>query len=236
MLTYDVFSETGMKLLLVEDDKDLSEFAREGLVREGFAVDVARNGKEALERAGENAYEVILLDVMMPHVDGYTVLRKLRAQGNPSAILLVTCKGQERDKLQGLNSGADDYIVKPFLLSELVARIRAILRRTAAQKGTQGSILRARDLHMDLLKREVKRAGKPLVLTKMEFDLLEYFMRRPGQVLSHLVIVQHLSNTDVNVSPNAVEVHVKNLRAKIDPKSGKSFIRTVRGCGYALDV
>ncbi len=227
-----------MRVLLVEDDKDLSAFMQEGLVREGFTVELARNGKEAVVRADESQYDVILLDIMMPQMDGYAVLKTLRAKGNKAAVLVVTCKGQERDKLQGLNSGADDYIVKPFLLTELVARIRAVLRRTGSslQKTSHGSLLKAGDIQLDVLKREVKRAGKVIELTKKEFDLLFYFMQRPGQVLSQTVIAQHISNTDFNTTTNTIEVHIKNLRTKLDGKSSKSVIRTVRGCGYALDI
>jgi len=227
-----------MRLLLVEDDKDLSDFVREGLTREGFAVDLAVNGRQALEKAKEADYNVVLLDVMMPELDGYSVLKKLRAQGSHAAILMVTCRGQEGDKLQGFSGGADDYIVKPFLLTELIARIRAILRRvdSAKSKGSQGSVLRAGPLSMDLLKRELKLAGKPVPLTKTEFDLLEYFMRRPNQVLSRSVLVQHLSASDMNATTNTIEVHIKNLRRKIDGKSTHSLLRTVRGVGYSLDA
>lgn len=230
-----------MRLLLVEDDRDLSEFVREGLVREGFVVDAARNGQEALDQALEQAYDVILLDVMMPEVDGLAVLKKLRLKGYRGAILLVTCKGQERDKLDGLNNGADDYIVKPFLLSELIARVRAVMRRmsTPAPKGAKpamGSVLTVSGLQLDLLKRECRKGDKVIVLTKKEFDLLECFMRRPGQVLSQTVLAQQVFHTDFNTSSNTVEVHIKNLRSKIDGKSTKSLLRTVRGCGYALEV
>ena len=241
-----------MRLLLVEDDRDLSDFVREGMAREGFAVEVAGDGQEAIDRAAEGDYDVVVLDVMMPKLDGFTVLKTLRSRGYRGAILLATCKGQERDKLQGLNSGADDYIVKPFLLTELVARVRAVLRRTAGAgpQAAKGSMLKAGDLQMDLLKHEVKKAGKGIPLTKKEFDLLECFMRRPGQVLSQAVLAQHLSSADFDSHTNVIEVHIKNLRAKIDNpphggrgsvaaatgKTGPSLIRTVRGCGYALGV
>jgi len=227
-----------MRLLLVEDNPDLSSFTQEGLSREGFSVDVAPDGQSALDQATEETYDVILLDVMMPHVDGFTVLKKLRAQGYRGAILLVTCKGQERDKLNGLNSGADDYIVKPFLMTELVARIRAVLRRTTTGnvKAGPATVLKAGELALDLLKREARRGKNLLSLTKKEFDLLECFMRRPGQVLSQTVLSQHLTGNDFSSNTNVIEVHIKNLREKIDGKNGDSLIRTVRGCGYSLDI
>ncbi len=227
-----------MRLLLVEDDKDLCAFAREGLVREGFAVDVARNGQEAVDLAVERQYDVILMDVMMPEMDGFTALKTLRTRGFQGGVLLATCKGQERDKLQGLNNGADDYIVKPYLLTELVARIRAVLRRTSGSsaKTDQGSVLKAGPLELDLLKREVKKNGKNIALTKREFELLEYLMRRPGQVISQAVLAQHLTSMDYEAQTNTIEVHIKNLRAKIDSKSGDSLIRTARGFGYSLNT
>lgn len=228
-----------MRLLLVEDDKDLSDFVREGISREGFVVDTVADGEEALRKSEEVDFDVILLDVMLPRQDGISVLKSLRARGYKGAVLLVTCKGQERDKLQGLNNGADDYIVKPFLLAELVARVRAVLRRTtpgSSKTVSKGSLLKVADLQMDLLKHEVKKDGKAVQLTKKEYDLLECFLRRPGQVLSQTVLSQHLSSADIHTQTNVIEVHVKNLRAKIDNKTGPSRIRTVRGCGYALDA
>jgi len=227
-----------MRLLVVDDDKDLSEFVREGLTREGFAVDLVGDGQEAVDLVAERDFDVIVLDVMMPKIDGFSVLKTIRLRGYRGAVILATCKGQEKDKLEGLNSGADDYIVKPFLLTELVARIRAILRRTGGTgaKVIKGSVLKAGSLEMDLLKHEVKKSGKLVNLTKKEFELLEYLMRRPGQVLSQEVLSQHLSNTNFESGTNTVEVHIKNLRSKIDSKSGNSLIRTVRGCGYALNV
>jgi DNA-binding response OmpR family regulator len=228
-----------MRLLLVEDDKDLCEFIKEGLAREGFAVDVAGGGRQALRMADEHAYDVVLLDVMIPELDGFAVLISLRAKGFKGAILLVTSKGLERDKLEGLNNGADDYLVKPFLLTELVARIRAIQRRTGTSgpaEAVQGSFLKVGDLQMDLLKREVKKAGKRIVLTRKESDLLECFMRRPGEVLSQTVLVQSMSNNDFTSATNTIEVHIKNLRQKIGSKSGKDLIRNVRGFGYSLDA
>lgn len=227
-----------MRILLVEDDKDLSQFIKDGLVREGFSVDLVRTGPDAIDFASAGAYSIILLDVMMPGgMDGYKILKTLRSRGNTAAILMVTARGQENDRLTGLNNGADDYIIKPFLLSELIARVRAVLRRTGSTvKGMGSTILKAGRLSLDPLKREVKKSGKNIFLTKREFDLLEYFMRRPGQVISQTILSQHLSQNDFSSASNIVEVHIKNLREKIDVAAKKSCIRTVRGCGYALDV
>jgi two-component system, OmpR family, copper resistance phosphate regulon response regulator CusR len=225
-----------MRLLLVEDEKDLREFAHEGLVREGFTVDVAKDGQEAIDLAMERPYDVVLLDVMMPRLDGFSALRTLRTRGFKGAILMTTSKGQERDKLSGFHGGADDYLVKPYLLTELVARIRAVVRRMTPSGGkmTQATLIKVGPLEMDVLKHEVKRGGKLLSLTKKEFELLEYMMCRPSQVLSQKVLAQHLTSAEYDAQTNTIEVHIKNLRSKIDAKSGPSLIRTVRGYGYAL--
>lgn len=227
-----------MRLLLVEDDQDLSSFIKEGLTREGFAVTHVADGREAVALVGERPFDAVVMDVMMPKLDGVSALKQLRLHGFKGAVLLVTSKGLEQDKLKGFSSGADDYLVKPFLMTELVARIRAVVRRTkgAEEKEVQGSVLKVGILQMDLMRREVKRSGKAIVLTKREFDLLECFMRRPGQVLSQTVLNQHLSDQDFNAGTNVIEVHVKNLRAKLDGNAETSLIRTVRGCGYALDA
>jgi two-component system, OmpR family, copper resistance phosphate regulon response regulator CusR len=224
-----------MRVLLVEDDKDLREFISEGLGREGFTVDVATNGLEAVDQFQERAYDAVIMDVMMPQMDGISALRRLRMLGYEGAVILLTSRGQEIDKLDGFNSGADDYIVKPFLLSELVVRIRAILRRGKNTAKT-GSVLKVGDIELNLTKREVRRGSKLITLTKREFDLLECLMRRPGHVLSQTILTQQVCQADFSTNTNTIEVHIKNLRAKLDKKSGPSVIRTVRGCGYAFEA
>lgn len=221
-----------MRVLVVEDDKELNNFIRAALKREGFVVDQANDGKTALERAEGVEYDVVLLDVVMPELDGLSVLKQLRKKGHPAAILMVTSQSHERDKLAGLNSGADDYIVKPFLVSELVARIRAVLRRHSDQPST---LLTAGNLRLDLIKHTVELKGKPIELTKKEFELLEYFMRRPGQVLTPPAIMQSVWNMEYEHDTNIVEAQVKNLRAKIaDTK--QPFIETLRGVGYRFEA
>ncbi len=227
-----------MRLLVAEDDRDLSDFVREGLTRAGFLVEAAADGEKALLLAAATRYDVVLLDVMMPKRDGYSVLKTLRARGYKGAILMVTSKGNEKEKLQGLDNGADDYIVKPFILTELVARVRAVVRRTtgANPQPVKGAFLKAGDIEMDLTKHQVKKSGKPVHLTKMEFVILECFMRRPGEVLSQSVLGQNLFNKEIKTNTNYVEVHIKNLRAKLDNKTGPRHFRTVRGFGYVLDA
>jgi len=227
-----------MKILLADADERFSQNLQQGLSSSGFRVDLTMSGTEALKRATGGAYDAILLEVNLPGLDGYEVLRRLRAAGSRAAILIVTTKGQERDKLQGLNYGADDYLVKPVLLSELVARIRAILRRIEDRGGKRADPfhLRAGPLALHILKHEAKRDGKRLPLTKTEFALLECLMRRPGQVLSRPTLAKLLISGDIEATTNVLEVHVKNLRDKIDGQSDQSLIRTIRGFGYALDV
>jgi two-component system OmpR family response regulator len=223
-----------MRALVVEDDKELNQFIRTALKREGFVCDTAANGKEALARVRDIDYDVVLLDLMMPEVSGLTVLQALRKAGDRAAILMVTSQGTEQDKLAGLNSGADDYLVKPFLVSELVARIRAVLRRKQSGDAAQSGSLTAGDVHMDLVRHEVKVKGKPVELTKKEFELLEYFLRHPAQLLTQSAIAQHVWNMEFDPDSNVIEVHIGHLRDKIS--TGKRpLITTLRGSGYRFE-
>jgi DNA-binding response OmpR family regulator len=223
-----------MRVLVVEDDKELSQFTRGALKREGFATDHAANGRDAVELATETDYDVILLDVNMPEMDGLSVLKELRKKGHEAAILMVTSQGHERDKLAGLNNGADDYITKPFLVTELIARIRAVVRRRQPGTGGSSTVLKEGDICLDLIKHRVEVKKKPVELTKKEFELLELFMRHPNQLLSRSVITQHVWDLDFESDSNVLEVHVGHLRDKIS--TGKrSLIVTVRGVGYRFE-
>lgn len=224
-----------MRVLVVEDDKELNRFIRTALKREGFVADYAADGKEALALAKVSEYDVVLLDVVMPELDGLSVLKALRQRGDPAAILMVTSQGTERDKLLGLNSGADDYLVKPFLVTELVARIRAVLRRrTPSPHTNQGEKLSAGDVQMDLAKHLVLVKGKPVDLTKKEFQLLEYFLRHPGQVLTKSTLESRVWEMEFAPDSNTVEVHVNHLRDKIS-NGKRPMITTLRGIGYRLE-
>jgi DNA-binding response OmpR family regulator len=223
-----------MRILVVEDDKDLNTFIRTALKREGYASDSAADGKQALELAGETDYDVVLLDLMIPEVSGLTVLKQLRKQKHPAAILMVTSQGMERDKLAGLNSGADDYIVKPFLVTELIARIRAVTRRHGQGAAASSTILTAGNIRLDLIKHDVQVKGKPVSLTKKEFELLEHFMRHPGQMLSKSVLESHVWNMEFAPESNVVEVQVNHLREKL-PRRKRPLIVTVRGLGYRFE-
>jgi DNA-binding response OmpR family regulator len=229
-----------MRILLVEDDADLAAFVKEGLQRERFVVDRAGDGQEALGFLAERSYDVLLLDLMMPKVNGFQLLKHLRSARYAGAVIVVSTRMHERDKLEALNGGADDYLVKPFLMSELVARVRAVLRRTLQDGPTKiatgTAILKNGALQMDLSRYEVKKSGKVVKLTKKEFELLECLMRRPGHVLSQSALSQSINSSDFDTTTNSIEVHIKNLRAKIDADSKNGVIQTVRGCGYRLDA
>jgi two-component system, OmpR family, response regulator len=223
-----------MRVLVVEDDKDLNDFIRTALKREGFAADKAGNGKEALALARETNYDIVLLDMMMPELDGLSVLKELRKKGDPAAILMVTSQSTETDKLAGLNGGADDYLVKPFLISELIARIRAVLRRRQPDPEGTGSVLAAGHIRIDLVKHSVEVKGEPVELTKKEFELLEYLMRHPHELISKSQLESRVWGMDFTPGSNAVEVHINHLREKIS--SGKRpVIVTARGLGYRFE-
>ncbi len=226
-----------MKVLIVEDDPTLNSLLKQGLAKEGFTVDSAKNGKEGLSMARAAAYDLILLDAMMPEMDGFTLLRTLRTEGHAAGILMVTSQGQEHDKLMGLDGGADDYIVKPFLLTEVAARMRAVERRVSSRTSVRAPIteFKGGGIRLDLVKRQVERHGKPIELTKKEFELLEHFMRHPGRVVSQLALLQQVWNVDFDPESNVVEVHVKRLRDKLHQSGRTDPIETVRGSGYRFN-
>jgi two-component system copper resistance phosphate regulon response regulator CusR len=227
-----------MRILVVDDDASFSQLLRDGLSAKGFHVDLAFNGKEALQKAIGITYDIILLDVLLPEIDGYTVLKKLRAMECAAAVLMVSFKDQEGDKLRGFASGADDYLVKPVRINELIARIRAILRRIGETRLMQDDpfLFKAGPLVLDLLRHEARKNGKPISMTKTEYSLLECLIRRPGQVIRRPILAKQLVSGDIEATANVIDVHIKNLRCKIDGRAEKSLIRTIRGVGYLLDT
>ena len=227
-----------MKILIADVDQFWSGILKDGFFNEGFSVDLSSNGNEALEMAKRVDYDVILMDVLLPGLDGFTVIREIRAGGSEAAIIMVSREGRDLDELEGFKCGIDDYMVKPIALPKLIARIHAIQRRKgkSADKGVDPFLLRAGPLELHVLKREVKVGGKRVHMTRTEFDLLERFMRQPGRVLCRSVLVRELISGDISASSNSIETHVKNVRIKIDGGSKKSLIRTIRGVGYALDL
>ncbi len=220
-----------MRLLIVEDDLNLARFIQKGLQEERFAVDVAADGEEGLLLAGVNPYDLIILDIMLPKLDGLGVCRKLRAERKTTPILLLTAKESVEDKVTGLDTGADDYLTKPFAFAELLARVRALLRRGSACPAGR---LKAADLELDPVSHRVWRAGQEIALTNKEFVLLEYLLRNADQVLTRTAIIEHVWDIHYDSMTNIVDVHIRALRAKIDRNFSPPLIHTVRGVGYVL--
>ena len=220
-----------MRVLVVEDEERIAEFVRNGLTEHGYAVDVARDGGEALDWADIAGFDVIVLDVMLPVRDGVDVCKTLRARGLRTPILMLTARDAVEDRVRGLDSGADDYLVKPFAFAELVARLRALARR---EPQLLSPVLRLGDLVLDSATREVARGGRPLDLTTKEYALLEYLMRNPNQVLTRTMIAEHVWNYDFDNATNVIDVHIRNLRRKLDDPFPAKLIQTVRGAGYRI--
>ncbi len=219
-----------MRLLLIEDDRKLSALLMRGLREEGFAVDATDDGDDGAWRAVENDYDAIILDVMLPGMDGFQVLEKMRAKGRRTPVLMLTARATLQDRVRGLNSGADDYLKKPFDFEELLARIHALLRRAAPEPDV---CLRADDLVLDPRTRTVTRAGSGVELTAKEFAILEYLLRHKGRVISRTVLSEHVWDENFDAMSNVVDVTVYRLREKIHAGSA-ALVHTVRGAGYVL--
>jgi DNA-binding response OmpR family regulator len=217
-------------ILVVDDDPEIVSFLRRGLIYEGFGVETANDGFEALAIARDRSLDLIILDIMMPGIDGLEVSKRLR-QASDVPILMLTAKGMVADKVAGLESGADDYLVKPFAFDELLARVRALLRR---REPKEKELLRFSDLSLDTLTREVRRGKETIDLTTQEFDLLELFMRHPQQVLKRERIYERVWGYDFGGESNVIEVYVRYLRSKLEAGGGPRLIQTVRGVGYVL--
>jgi DNA-binding response OmpR family regulator len=220
-----------MRILLVEDDTDLAQFIRKGLKEEQYAVDFAADGEEGLQLALANPYDLLILDIMLPKLDGLTLCRRLRAEGNTAPVLLLTARSTVQDKVSGLNTGADDYLTKPFAFAELLARVRALLRRGGPQQPTH---LKAGDLELDPASRRVWRAGKNILLTNKEYALLEFLLRNKDRVLTRTAIIEHVWDISYDPMTNIVDAHIRALRAKIDRDFSPPLITTVRGAGYMI--
>ena len=220
-----------MRILLVEDDRKVASFIRKGLMEEGHAVDVAPDGETGLAMGLDRPHDVIVVDVMLPGKSGVQVVRDLRQAKVATPVLLLTARDAVEDKVQGLDAGADDYLTKPFAFAELLARVRALLRRGAT---TQVPLIQVADLTLDPARRTVKRGGEPIPLTNREFALLEYFMRNPGRVLTRTMITEHVWDYSFDSATNVIDVYVNYLRRKIDAGRERKLIHTVRGVGYVL--
>lgn len=223
-----------MKILIIEDEPKTGEYLRQGLKEASFTVDLAQSGPDGLHLALENELDLIILDVMLPGMDGWSVLRNLRQQGNLVPVLFLTAKDHVDDRIRGLELGADDYLVKPFSFAELLARVRTILRR--GRSGTETTSLKVADLELDLLRRRVSRAGKRIDLTSKEFGLLELLMRRQSEVLPRSLIASQVWDMNFDSDTNVIEVAVRRLRSKIDDDFSPKLLHTVRGMGYVLEA
>ncbi|GIH03584.1 DNA-binding response regulator [Rhizocola hellebori] len=220
-----------MRILMVEDEVSLAETIREGLVGQGFAVDIMHSGPDGLWAATEHPYDVIVLDIMLPGLSGYEVCRRLRAREVWTPILMLTAKDGEYDQADALDLGADDYLTKPFSFVVLLARIRALTRRGTRARPT---VLSAGDLSLDPARRKVTRAGHEIALTAREFALLEFLMRHPGDVMSKRAIIDNVWDMNFDSDDNIVEVYVRYLRKKVDQPFGRASIQTIRGAGYRM--
>ncbi|NUH65700.1 response regulator transcription factor [Sulfitobacter sp. S0837] len=223
-----------MKLLVVEDDTTTSTYIARGLREEGHTVDVVADGRDGLVQATTGAYDVLILDRMLPELDGLTLLKTLRGAGNKTPVLLLTAMGAVEDRIDGLNAGADDYLVKPFAFGELSARVNALARRPQALE--QETTLRAGDLTMDLISRRVTRAGQEIDLLPREFALLEHLLRRRGRVQTRTMLLEAVWDISFDPMTNVVETHISRLRAKVDRPFDTELIQTVRGAGYRIDA
>jgi len=220
-----------MRILLAEDERKVAEHLRAGLIAEGYAVDLASDGDEAIWLAEENKYDALLLDVMMPCKDGFTVVRLLRRKQILAPVIFITARDDVQDKVRGLDAGADDYLTKPFSISELLARLRAVLRR---QRPQALNLLRVSDLELDLVSHEARRAGERIELTRREFALLEFLFQASPKPVSKTAIVEHVWDQHFDSDTNVVNVYIKLLRRKIDRPEWPPLIHTVRGVGFAL--
>lgn len=221
-----------MRILVVEDDRKVGTFLRKGLREEHYAVDLSRNGVEAVHLAQVNFYDVIILDIMLPGKDGFSVCKELRENSVLTPILMLTAKDALEDKITGLSEGADDYLTKPFSFEELLARIQALLRRSQDYKT---KVLGVGDLELDPLRRKVTRAGKKIMLSGKEYALLEYLMRNKGRIVTEWMILEHVWDMNYEGTSNVVRVYINHLRNKIEKNSKVKLIHTIRGYGYQID-
>jgi two-component system OmpR family response regulator len=222
-----------MKILVIEDESRVAQFIRKGLLEDGHVVDLARDGVEGLALASVGEYDVIVLDVMLPGKSGFQVASQLRAEGNPTPILMLTAKDSRDDIVHGLDVGADDYLTKPFDFAELLARLRALARR---RQPVQDAVLRFADVELDRLQHEVRRGGRTVKLTPTEFKLLEALMRKPGQVVKRTELLDRVWGMSFDPGTSLIDVHMANLRRKLETGGRPRLIRTVKGVGFRLET
>lgn len=221
-----------MKVLVVDDEAKAAAYLRDGLAEHGFVVDVANSGEDGLHGALTERYDLVILDVLLPGLDGWSILSRLRTAGILTPVLFLTARDAVQDRVRGLELGADDYLVKPFAFSELLARMRSVLRRGSPR---QPEIVEVADLQLDLVRQQASRGGRRLELTAKEFVLLSLFARRAGEVLSRATIAEQVWDMHFDPGTNVIDVHVRRLRSKVDEPFDRKLIRTVRGMGYVLE-
>ncbi|MCC7047912.1 MAG: response regulator transcription factor [Alphaproteobacteria bacterium] len=221
-----------MRILVIEDDNDTAAFLTKGLKESGFAVDRAATGPDGLHFATSETYDAMIVDRMLPGMDGLTIVQTLRAKGNATPVLILSALGQVDDRVRGLQAGGDDYLAKPYAFSELLARVQALLRRGST--GAAETTIKVGDLELDLLARTAKRAGKPIDLLPREFRLLEFLMRHAGQVVTRTMLLERVWDYHFDPQTNVIDVHVSRLRQKIDKGFAPAMLHTVRGAGYRL--
>lgn len=220
-----------MKILIVEDEKKVAKFIQQGLEEEHYDVDAVHDGESGSKLAQSGNYDLLILDILLPKKDGVTILKEVRAKKLSTPVIMLTAKSATEDKVEGLDSGADDYLTKPFAFAELLARIRSLLRRGPAEKPT---LLRAADLHLDIVAHRAMRGEKLIDLTGKEYALLEYFMRNVNRVLTRTIISEHIWNYNFDTGTNVIDVYINHLRSKVDDGFEKKLIHTVRGVGYVM--
>lgn len=224
-----------MKLLLIEDDKEVSTYIAKGMKESGHVVDCADNGKDGLFLATTEKYDAMIVDRMLPELDGLTIIKTLRGSGNNTPAVILSALGEVDDRVKGLRSGGDDYLVKPFAFTELLARTEILARRAEQNQGSATTKIIAADLEMDLLSRKVRRQGKEIDLQTREFSLLEYMLRNKGQVVTRTMLLENVWDYHFDPQTNVIDVHISRLRSKVDKDFDKPIIRTVRGAGYIIE-
>jgi len=221
-----------MRILVIEDDKKAAAYMVKGLKEHGCVVDHVADGKEGLIMATAEQFDVLIVDLMLPGVDGLTIIKTLRSAGNKTPVLILSALGEVDDRVRGLKAGGDDYLTKPYAFAEPMARLEALLRRGSAPQGQ--TVLRVADLEMDLVTRSVKRGGKPIDLQPKEFALLEYLLRHEGQVVTRTMLLENVWDYAFDPQTNVIDVHISRLRQKIDKNFDKPLLQTIRGAGYSL--
>ena len=224
-----------MRILLIEDDNNVSTYVSKGMKEAGHTIDMADNGRDGLFLATTEQYDVIIVDRMLPELDGLTIIKTLRGASNATPILILSALGEVDDRVKGLRSGSDDYLVKPFAFAELLARIEVLKRRQDNSNSQEQTLLSAGDLELNLLSRKVIRNGKPIDLQSHEFKLLEYMLQHKGQVVTRTMLLEHVWDYHFDPQTNVIDVHVSRLRGKVDKGFDHKMIKTVRGAGYIIE-